>query len=50
MRHRWDDEQVAEVVHAANSVIQGFLGDTEPSQPWASERTEIRQSAVRGVQ
>jgi hypothetical protein len=45
----YSDEQIARVVHAANSELQAVLGDPAPSQPWDHEPQEIRDNAVLGV-
>lgn len=45
----YTDEQIAQVVHAANSVLQRIHGDDAPSQPWDCETDHVRQSAAEGV-
>ena len=48
--HRFSDEEVAKVVHAANTAVQEILGDESPSEyRLMNEPEEIRQSAVHGV-
>jgi hypothetical protein len=45
----YTDEQVAMVVHAANSALQQVHGDEAPSLPWDCESPHTRASAVEGV-
>lgn len=45
----YTDEEIAQAVHAANSVLQRIHGDSAPSLPWDCESEHIRQSAVEGV-
>lgn len=47
--HRFSDEAVAEVAHAATQALQGILNDPCPSQPWFAETREQRQSVIDGV-
>jgi hypothetical protein len=47
--HRYTDEQIAQVVHAANRALQYIQGDESPSQPWQVESQEIRDSSAAGV-
>ena len=45
----YSDEQIARVVHAANSELQAVQGDPVPSQPWDHEPREIRENVILGV-
>lgn len=50
VRFSFTDEQVAKVVHAANTAVQEILGDESPSQYRLDNESEhIRHSAVAGV-
>lgn len=45
----YSDEDIAQVVHEANRVLQAIQGDNAPSQPWHWETGEIRQNVILGV-
>jgi hypothetical protein len=49
MRKPYTDEQVAAIVHAAQSRLQFEQGDPVPSLPWETETEHIRQSCIDGV-
>lgn len=50
MQHvKYSDEDVAQVIHAANTVVQTLAGDIQPSMPWHSETDELRESVIEGV-
>lgn len=50
MKLEFTPEQIAAVVHAANTALQGILGDPLPSSyVLANEDAEIQESAVHGV-
>lgn len=45
----YSDEQIARIIHEANSVLQDIQGDEVPSQPWACESADIRENVIAGV-
>jgi hypothetical protein len=47
--HRFDEEFVADITHAATLAFQGRVGDPCPGQPWFAETDEQRQSVIDGV-
>jgi hypothetical protein len=49
MEHRYSDEDVARVIHAANGELQAILNDGTPSVPWDSEQEGTREIAINGV-
>ena len=46
---RYTDEQIAQVIHAANHELQRFQCDPAPSHPWNYESDEIRRNVIAGV-
>jgi hypothetical protein len=46
---RYEDHEVARVVHEANAALQCIHGDTAPSTRWDAETQEVRDSAAEGV-
>ena len=45
----YTDEQIARVIHAANSELQRIQGDLLPSPPWDSMPEETRRLVIRNV-
>jgi len=50
MKNAFTDEQIAEICHAANRIIQKHLHDECPSLEWESEEEFIREASVGEVQ
>lgn len=46
---RYTDEQIARVIHEANSALQVIQGDPAPSQPWDCEDDDIKAVTIKGV-
>lgn len=49
MRKHYSDEEVAEIVHAAQCALQNVQGDPVPSPPWVAVSAHIRESCIQGV-
>jgi RyR domain len=45
----YTDEEIARVIHKANSELQDIQGDPVPSLPWDSEDEEIRAGVIANV-
>jgi hypothetical protein len=46
---RYNDEQIAEIIHETNRAVQKIQGDPLPSQPWDREPEELRQGVIANV-
>lgn len=45
----YTNEEIARVIHEANSALQAIQGDPAPSLPWDCETDELRQGVIDGV-
>ena len=45
----YTDEEIARVIHEANSALQRIQSDPVPSQPWDSESQELRDGVIANV-
>lgn len=45
----YSDDQIARIVHEANSALQVIQNDCSPSKPWDCEDQDIKANVILGV-